>query len=326
MNVLEQNLWSECHDSHEKSTSGIEIIMKKRWFEMTLLVPVLWTEILPAFLQEKGFSGLWIDSEKDPPHRAVVRAYLPEKIWTSSLGKQIERYLKGLSVLLPVESQRPQMQENIIEEEDWASSWLPFFEPLKFGSVWIRPKAKPVVLADGEQEIVIDPGQAFGTGHHETTELCLESILRLENSLDHGASVLDLGTGSGILAMFAATVGFTNILALDIDPVAVEIAQKNVSANKLQPFVHVDSRPLVSVQTRFDLTLANLSASAFVIVCEQVTSHIKKGGWLVASGILADEVKGLIGLFADMGLDLVDTVIKKEWACIILQKPVVSGQ
>jgi ribosomal protein L11 methyltransferase len=300
--------------------------MKKRWFEMTLLVPILWTEILPPFLQDKGCSGLWIDTEKKPPHRAVVRAYLPEKSWTSSLEKQIKCYLKELSVLFPDEIQGLELRKILIEEEDWAASWLPFFEPLKFGHVWIRPTAKPVVLADGEQEIVIDPGQAFGTGHHETTELCLESILRLKKSLHQGASVLDLGTGSGILAMFAATLGFTDILALDIDPVAVDTAKKNVATNKLQHFVHVDSRPLASLTKRFDLTMANLSASTFVIVQEQIISHMKKGGCLVASGILADEVTSVKSLFVDMGLVPMEEVFKKEWACILLQKSVVSSQ
>jgi ribosomal protein L11 methyltransferase len=299
--------------------------VKKRWLEMTFLVPALWTEILPPFLQEKGFLSLWIETEQRPPHRTVVRAYVPEKKWNAILEEEIQSYFKDLSLLFPEEIERPEIRKNFIEEEDWASSWLPFFEPLKFGSVWIRTTAKPVVLADGEQEIVIDPGQAFGTGHHETTALCLASILRLKNAIHHHAPVLDLGTGSGILAMFAATVGFTNILALDIDPVAIDTAKKNVSSNKLQRFIHVESQSLASVKTHFDLTLANLSASAFLIGRDQIISHMKKGGLLVTSGILADEVKEVRDLFVDMGLVPIQQTVEKEWACIIFKKPEVSS-
>ena len=286
---------------------------------MTLLVPGPWTEIVPVFLQEKGFSGLWIDSEKDPPHRSVVRAYLPTKKWTSSLRKQIEGDVKELSRLLPAGSQHPQIQEKVIEDQDWTSCWLPFFEPLKFGPVWIRPNAKPVKLANGEHEIVIDPGQAFGTGHHDTTALCLETILRLKKCCDHDVSILDLGTGSGILAMYAATIGFTNIYALDIDPVAAETAQNNVSKNRLEQFIHIESRPLKSVKKSFDLILANLSVSAFLDIYEQITSHMNKAGWLVASGILVEEIKTVSNLFVDSGLKLVDQAVKNEWACVILQ-------
>ena len=332
LNRFNSYLWYRVHSTrfetknHDNTIGRIAFVVKKRWLEVTFLVPALWTEILPPFLQEKGFLSLWIETEQRPPYRTAVRAYLLEKKWNSNMEEEIESYLKDLSLLFPEAIERPEIRKNFIEDEDWASSWLPFFKPLKFGSVWIRTTAKPVALADGEQEIVIDPGQAFGTGHHETTALCLEAILRLKTTLHHHAPVLDLGTGSGILAMFAATVGFTNILALDIDPVAIDTAKKNVSTNKLQHFIHVDNRSLASVTTHFDLTLANLSSSAFSIARGLIISRMKTRGWLVISGILADEVKVVRDLFVDRGLVPVQQTVKKEWACIILQKPEVSIQ
>jgi len=294
--------------------------MEKRWYEISFLVPDPWTEILPAFLQERGFSSLWIDSEKRPPFRSIMRAYILEQAWTSSLEKQLHGCLKEVSSLFSEQSEEAEIQKRVIREEDWASKWLPFFKPLKIGPVWIRPSTKTVELANGEREIVLDPGQAFGTGHHETTQLCLESMLRLRSSLEANASILDLGTGSGILAMFAATLGFKDILALDVDPVAVETARQNVSANRLSPFVEVDGVPLGSVEKRFALILANLSAPVFNIVCYQVTAHVETQGWLVVSGILADESNGVKRLWTSRGLDLVDETSKNEWVCMVFKR------
>jgi ribosomal protein L11 methyltransferase len=158
----------------------------------------------------------------------------------------------------------------LIDEEDWASKWLPFFQPLKIGSVWIRPSTKSVRLSESEQEIILDPGQAFGTGHHESTQLCLESMLLLRPFLEDGTPILDLGTGSGILAMFAAKIGFRNVVALDVD------------------------ESLESTEERFGLILANLSASLLQNLAEELRLHLDKDGWLVAGGFLSGETNTFV--------------------------------
>ena len=231
---------------------------KRRWHEITLSIPRPWNEVLPAFLGERGFSGVWLDEEKNPPHRLILRSYLPEGAWQPGLQKELEDHLEELASIFPAGPGKAEVKARLIDEEDWATKWVSLFQPFRIGSVWIRPSLKNVQLAPGEQEIVLDPGNAFGTGLHESTQLCMESVMFLRPSVEDEAPVLDLGTGSGILAMFAAKVGLANILALDIDPVAVETAIRNITMNRLERFIQESNEPLEFVKKRFSLILANL--------------------------------------------------------------------
>jgi ribosomal protein L11 methyltransferase len=281
------------------------------------VIPRFWNEVLPHFLEEMDFSGHWLDEEKRPPHRLVLRTYLPEGLWESTMGAQLEAYLRELSFIFPPSAQEAEVHVRLIDEEDWASKWLSFFQPFRIGPVWIRPSQKKIELAAGEQEIVLDPGEAFGTGYHESTQLCLESILLLRPSLENEASVLDLGTGSGILAMFAAKVGLKNILALDTDPVAVETAMRNVTTNRLEHCIRVSHEPLESIRKRFKLILANLSASLHQSLAEELRLHLEKDGWLVAGGLLTGESDALTRSFHAKGLELIHQKTKNEWECLI---------
>ena len=293
--------------------------MKQGWREITLVAPHHWAEILPHFLQEMGFSGLWIDKEGKPPCRLVLRTYLPEKAWGPYILEQLKGRLKELSYIFGDVPQEVELEMRVIEEEDWASKWLPFFQPLKVGFVWIRPSRKSVHIAAGEQEIVIDPGQAFGTGHHESTRLCLESILQIRPFLQEETFVLDLGTGSGILAMFAAKVGFRNILALDIDHLAVEAALRNIRINGLEEYIRVSNEPLKSIKKRFGLILANLSFHILQNLTEELRLHLVKDGWLVLSGFLAGETDELLQSLYSKGLELTFQKSKNDWECLILR-------
>jgi ribosomal protein L11 methyltransferase len=292
---------------------------KRRWHEITFVIPRLWNEVLPHFLDEMGFSGHWLDEEKQPPHRLVLRTYLPEGLWQPAMEAQVEAYLKELSFIFPAGSQEAQVQVRLIDAEDWGSAWLSFFEPFRIGPVWIRPSRKKIRPASGEQELVLDPGEAFGTGYHESTLLCLESILLLRPWLEDEASVLDLGTGSGILAMFASRLGLKNILALDTDPVAVETATRNVTTNRLEHCIQISHEPFESIQKRFKLILANLSASLHGRLAEEFRLHLEKDGWLVAGGLLAGEGDALSHSFHTKGLELSRQKTKNDWECLIFK-------
>lgn len=293
--------------------------MKQCWHEITLLVPHLWNEVLPHFFEEKGFAGVWLDEEGQSPHMLLLRAYLRDELWEPRILEELRAELRELSRIFAAGPYEEELSMRVIEEEDWASHWLPFFQPLKIGSVWIRPSLKNVRLSTGEQEIILDPGQAFGTGHHECTQLCLEAILLVRPSLEDEASVLDLGTGSGILAMFAAKAGFRNILALDVDPVAVETALRNISTNGLERFIEVSNEPLKSIRKPFKLILANLSAPLLQNLADELRLHLEMDGWLVVAGFLADETDALLRSFYAKGLGLAHKKIKNDWACLILK-------
>ena len=296
---------------------------KRAWREITLLVPHLWNEVLPHFLQEKGFSGLWLDEEGGPPHRVVVRTYFPEERWEPYLQQELEAHLEELSSIFGAGLEEAELKMRVIDEEDWASKWLPFFKPIQIGPVWIRPRAKNVRLAAGEQEIILDPGMAFGTGHHESTQQCLESVLLLRPSLQDDEPVLDLGTGSGILAMFAAKVGFKKILALDIDPVAVETALRNIRTNRLENFIQITNVALRSLEKRFRLILANLSGPLLQDLIQEIVLHMDRDAWLVAAGHLTAESDALLRSFCSKGLQVTHQKNKNEWGCLILKREFV---
>ena len=284
---------------------------KRRWHEVTMVVPRLWNEVLPEFLQERGLSGAWVEEEKKAPHKLILHSYLPEEKWTDGLQKEIEGYLDKLDSIFPTGQQKPEVKRRLIEEESWATKWASLFQPFRIGSVWIRPSLKSVQLSLGEQEIVLDPGEAFGTGLHESTQLCLKAILLLRPNLDENAFVLDLGTGSGILAMFAAKSGFRDVLALDIDPAAVETARRNIAVNSLEHFIRVSNEPLSFVKKRFALILANLSATIHQNIAEEIRS--------VAGGLLAGEGTMLSSLWDATGLERVDQTTQNDWECVILR-------
>ena len=291
----------------------------KQWREITLLVPNLWDEILPPFLEEQGFSGLWLDQEGVPPHRLLMRAYVDEAAWKPERRQRIEAHLRKLSRSFPHGGQPIAFETRVIEEENWAAKWLPFFKPLKVGPVWIRPSLRSVDMSIGEKEIVVEPGQAFGTGHHQTTQLCMEALLEFGSLVEEETSILDLGTGTGILAMFAAQLGFKDILALDNDPTAVEVARQNVAYNGLERVIRVSDELIHSVRRRFNLILANLSAALHQELAKEMVDHLETGGWLLLGGILTAEAAGLSRSFSKKGLKLVRENAKDDWACLVFK-------
>ena len=282
-----------------------------------MVVPCGWLEVISGHLQVLGFSGLWID---EAGSMSVVRCYLPESEWRPSLLEQLKAQLKVLSRLFSQKPQETDIAVKTIEEEDWASKWLPFFVPFKIGNVWIRSSRSSVSLQNEEREIIVDPGQAFGTGHHETTRLCMEAILRLRSQLREQAVVLDLGTGTGILAMFAFMKGLKNLIAVDQDPAAVDTARKNLAENRMSGSVQLFLGSLNALKTTFDLVVANLSFSAFKQLSGTLARRLSVGGQVVASGFLGDEVEVLSETFSAAGLRRVEVSIANEWACGVFKK------
>ena len=293
--------------------------MNRRWKEVVITVSPAWLEVIAEPLQSLGFSGLWIEEAAGRTNESVVRCYLAESQWRPALSDEIKSRLKALAPLFSLAGEQGRVEVRTIDEEDWASNWLPFFVPFKIGHVWIRSSRKSVVLERGERELVIDPGQAFGTGHHETTRLCMEAIRGLRGELKDDASVLDLGTGTGILAMFAYMLGLKNVIAADIDPVAVETARKNLQENRVPRSVRLMTGSLSALNRPFDLVVANLSFPVLKDLTPLLAHRLTKGGRLVVSGVLADDVSPLCRNFSTEGLRRKDVSLLNDWACVVYE-------
>ncbi len=243
----------------------------------------------------------------------VVRAYLP---CDQQTGAKIDRLREGLHKLNPL----LQLREHTLEPGEWLNSWKEFFPVLEIGrTLVVRPtwrRDEPIL----PEKVVIelDPGMAFGTGLHATTRFCL---IRIEKHLLPGMSVLDLGTGTGILAIAAAKLGATSVLALDTDPVAVRIARDNVIKNGVTMAVSAKRGTLSTtaakrLSSQFDLVVANITSRIIAQMAERLSLVLKPGGRLVVSGINEmglDTVLIRLAL-ADLRIDAIDH--EGEWHAI----------
>ena len=173
-----------------------------------------------------------------------------------------------------------------VKEEDWAENWKQYYKPFRIGEhMVVKPTWEPWDTQAGDLIIEIDPGMAFGTGTHETTSMCVSLIEKYYQ----GGSLLDVGTGSGILAIAAARLGAENIVAVDIDPDAVRVAKENVAHNGLESAIEVRKGDLLQgLSQQFDFAVANILAPVICMLAAPLKAHLTPGGRFVCSGIIAE--------------------------------------
>lgn len=229
------------------------------------------------------------------------------------------RFLGGLSEKLKESLPDCTAEQKTVCDDDWKDKWKEYFKPAKVTDrLVVKPTWEEYEKADGELVIEIDPGMAFGTGTHETTSLCLELI---EKYMKPGDDVLDVGCGSGILAIAAGLLGANNVLGIEIDPVAVEIGKSNVALNGLSENVKVVYGDLTKgVDFEADLVAANLMADIVKILSKDVAKHIKPGGIYISSGILAELAGDVGSVIEKCGFEIEEVRVKGEW-CAIAARP-----
>lgn len=207
-----------------------------------------------------------------------------------------------------------------ITDHGYLTAYLAYFKPTQISPRIIvhPPWDKPV--ADGMTLIEIDPGMAFGTGTHETTRLCLRGIdeLLLAHPIQ---SVLDVGTGSGILAIAAARLGATHLIAIDNDPIAVTATRENVERNELAVPIVASTKPLDQFTDTFDLVVANILATVIKRLKVELYRTTAEGGFLLLSGILETERRSVEETFLELGANHLRSETMGDWCSILLQKP-----
>ena len=225
----------------------------------------------------------------------------------------------GLLGRLPRVSVRP------FRREDWAESWKRHFKARVFGGrILVRPTWSRRRPRRGEVEVVLDPGLSFGTGQHATTSFCLEQIAQAaDRAKDRPLSLLDAGTGSGILAIAAAKLGYAPVEAFDFDPDAVRIAGENAQANgvALQPRRRDMRRLSLSPKCRFDLVAANLLADLLVAERDRLIAQVAPGGLLLLAGILKTQFAEVRRAYREAGLKRVAQRVEREWQSGAFRRP-----
>jgi ribosomal protein L11 methyltransferase len=204
-----------------------------------------------------------------------------------------------------------------LAEQDWAEAWKKHYSILHLGKhIVIKPSWLDYIPQPEDMVIELDPGMAFGTGLHPSTRLCL---VALEKIVTPGIRVLDVGAGSGILSIACAKLGAREVLALDIDPVAVETALKNVAFNHVESNVQVKKDSIDPERDRnlYDLVCINILAEVIADLTPALASALHSGGQVIASGILDYKAEDVVQAFATAGIVVLEQSHEDDWVAII---------
>jgi len=293
------------------------------WLEVSVQVNGEAAEAVSEVFNRYGHGGAVIEEAISETDEAVgetltVKVYLPFENGQAVGQREIEEALWHLSQLYPI----PVPRFRHLSEEDWAHAWKKHYRVLRVGQrIVVKPSWHTYTPRPDDVVVELDPGMAFGTGLHPSTRLCL---VALEKHLIPGMSVLDLGTGSGILAIAAARLGAGLVMALDIDPIAVKAARANVSANKVEHIVSVKpgSWPTLEPHDQaFDIVLVNILAETIVELVSGGLIHcLKEGGLIVVAGLIESQETMVVEALGVQGVDIVERLQEKDWIALVGNK------
>ena len=266
---------------------------------------------------EKELDGVYgdlIDEEllKQDRTHAAVSVFVPDE----KSPREAELYIRSRLSECGIDAE---VTCSGVREEDWADSWKQYYHPIKTGKrLVIVPVWEKYDPAPGELTVLMDPGMAFGTGTHETTRLCASL---LESYVTPGCAVLDVGCGSGILAICASRLGAEDCFACDIDPVAVRIARENAALNHTPNVVCAESDLLRGVPAKtYDVCVANIVADVIIRMAPDIGAFMKENGVLIVSGIIEERAEEVVGVLEANGFTVVDSRRENGWYAGVVRR------
>lgn len=311
-----------------------------KWQELTVEVLREAEEAASNILIELGSQGVAIDDSADylgrvgkygevfPEVKQVdtvkITAYYPEHVDIDAVEKEVAQRLSALSDF-GVNSGDIHYDTQELAEQDWAENWKKYYEPTRIShDLTIVPSWTDYEAKTGEKIIRLDPGMAFGTGTHPTTKM---SLFALEQVLRGGETVLDVGTGSGVLSIASSLLGAKSIYAYDLDEVAVRVAQENIDLNAGTENIHVATGNLLQgVDIQADVIVANILADILINMTEDAYRLVKDEGYLIMSGIISEKWEMVRESAEKAGFFLETHMIQGEWnACVFKKTDDISG-
>jgi len=265
--------------------------------------------------QEKG---CWDATDLVPgdPAWVTLRAWFAEVKDPEQTRLRLEEELEKIRALGLGTVQAPAYAW--VQEEDWSNNWKAYFKPLRVGQrLVVIPSWETYDLQEGDLPIILDPGMAFGTGSHTTTALCLRQLERLVRP---GTRVLDVGTGSGILAIAAKRLGAGKVTAIDVDPVAVRVARENMARNGVDVAVQEGTIERLPPDP-YDLIVANIVAAVIIDILPEVATRLVQGGRFLASGIITERKQEVLDAVRAAWLLPLEVWEEDGWVAILAGKP-----
>lgn len=309
-----------------------------KWWQIRLAVPAEASEAVAARLQDwpevqgVAMEGLW---DAQPPHpeygewfdesllysdavqvTVYVPETVPEAVWRARLADDLAAVA---AAGLDVGEAQGSVRGEQIDEESWASAWKEDFSPIPVGRRfiivprWLQAETE----VDERLPIVIEPGMAFGTGTHATTQLCLEAM---EDLPVQGRRVIDIGCGTGVLSIGAARLGAVEVTAIDIDPVAVRTASANVGDNGLTDVVTVRQGDLLRgfpLQGRYDGAVANILRDIVIALAPQAARVLVPGGWFITSGFIHTQEAQVEEAVREAGFTVERRLRRDDWVAVV---------
>lgn len=305
------------------------------WQELTVVVNRKAEEIVTNLLIELGSQGVAIEDSADylkeenpfgelvPEVEQVntikIIAYYPETKDLSHLSEELGQKLLDLASIEPSLADIS-ISSQSLKEEDWAENWKKYYEParithdLTIVPSWTDYRA----VSPSEKIIKLDPGMAFGTGTHPTTKM---SLFALEQVLRGGETVIDVGTGSGVLSIASTLLGAKKVFAYDLDEVAVRVAQENIDLNPNMDTIHVATGDLLkNVAHKAEVIVANILADILIHLTDDAYRLVKEEGYLILSGIIADKLQMVLDAVTKSGFFLETHMIQGEWNTLVCKK------
>ncbi|WP_366294641.1 50S ribosomal protein L11 methyltransferase [Paenibacillus sp. AN1007] len=318
------------------------------WHELTIHTTEEAVEMISNFLHEAGAGGVSIEEsgtlnkKRDttygelydvplndiPEGFAVIKGYFSEGTDMDALQAEVNPRIEELSDF-GIDAGQVRYETRTVDENDWATAWKQYFKPVRISErLTIKPTWEEYTPESAEEKIIeLDPGMAFGTGTHPTTTLCLRT---LEKVIQGGEEIIDVGTGSGILAIGAVQLGAKHVLALDLDPVAVTSAVENVELNNMQQRITVKESDLLSVLGSQDpalgvklpvkIIVANILAEIILLFVDDVYNALESGGIYIVSGIWKNKEQVVHDALVSSGFEVRAIEREEDWLAFEARK------
>ncbi|MFE8703220.1 50S ribosomal protein L11 methyltransferase [Cytobacillus sp. FJAT-54145] len=307
-----------------------------KWSEISIHTTNEAVEPISNILHEAGASGVVIEDPVElvkeredqfgeiyqlnpldyPEEGVIVKAYIPVNSFLVETVDGIKESINNL-VSYNIDIGKNIVTISEVNEEEWATAWKKYYHPVKISERFtIVPTWEDYTPVNSDELIIeLDPGMAFGTGTHPTTVLCIQA---LERTVNKGDSIIDVGTGSGVLSIAAALLGAERVDALDLDEVAVNSAKMNIELNHVDNVVSVAQNNLLhGIDKTVDVVVANILAEVILKFTDDVARVVKKDGYFIASGIILQKKQVVKDAIAEAGFDIVETVQMEDWVAII---------